>query len=108
MEKTPKSIWIIFDPLDGSHIFKSKEAAKRQWEKWFKEAGNDVSDSFWDMSEPTEYRKALSKEHRKELLDHTEEIPAMFCAHANENPMVCECPPNCYCQTRTCKNKEKD
>jgi len=34
-------------------------------------------------------------------------VDAMFCEHANENPMICECPPDCYCQTRTCKDKLK-
>jgi hypothetical protein len=33
------------------------------------------------------------------------EIPAMFCEHANENPISCPCPPNCYCKPRTCKSK---
>lgn len=29
-----------------------------------------------------------------------------ICEHANENPNVCPCPPNCYCKTRTCKGKQ--
>lgn len=31
----------------------------------------------------------------------------VLCEHANENPMVCTCPDNCYCQTHTCKEKKK-
>lgn len=27
-----------------------------------------------------------------------EEIPAVLCAHANECPSVCPCPPHCYCR----------
>jgi len=33
---------------------------------------------------------------------------AVYCDHANEVPMVCECPPMCYCQTHTCKDREKN
>jgi hypothetical protein len=28
-----------------------------------------------------------------------------LCEHANENPNVCPCAPDCYCKTRTCKDK---
>lgn len=30
----------------------------------------------------------------------------MFCEHANENPNICKCPPNCYCKKYTCKNRK--
>lgn len=30
----------------------------------------------------------------------------LFCDHANENPMACRCPKDCYCQTRTCKSRK--
>lgn len=30
------------------------------------------------------------------------------CEHANENPNVCPCPSDCYCKTRTCKDKFVD
>jgi len=30
---------------------------------------------------------------------------AMFCAHANENPLYCPCAQDCYCRTRTCRSK---
>lgn len=29
----------------------------------------------------------------------------VFCEHANENPRVCPCPSDCYCRSRTCKDK---
>lgn len=76
MKKVPKSIWVIFDPLDGPHLYTSEKSAKREWNKWFREASNDndTRDSFWDMSDPTEYRKALSKEDRKELLKKVEDV----------------------------------
>ncbi len=53
--KEPESIWIIFDPLDGPHLFVSKTQAWKQYTRWMDEA--DQWDSVWDMSEPTEYRK---------------------------------------------------
>jgi AAA domain len=28
---------------------------------------------------------------------------AMFCEHANEVPVSCPCPPDCYCKTHSCK-----
>jgi len=53
-----KSIWVIFDPLDGPHMFRSKMSAWKTYMKWKKEAEKaDFEDSFWDMSEPTEYIK---------------------------------------------------
>jgi len=56
----PKSIYIIFDPLDGPHIFESHKKAWNTWDKWKKEAEKgelegELWDSFWDMSEPQEY-----------------------------------------------------
>lgn len=62
MAPRPKSIWIIFDPLDGPHLFRSKKEAWKTYKQWQKEAeklqeeGNS-HDSFWDMSEPTQYKK---------------------------------------------------
>ena len=50
-----KEIWIIFDPLDGPHIFRSKRDAIKTYNKWKDEAEDDVFDSFWEMSEPTRY-----------------------------------------------------
>lgn len=28
-----------------------------------------------------------------------------LCEHPNENPNFCPCDPECYCRTRTCKDK---
>lgn len=32
-------------------------------------------------------------------------LPAMYCEHANEVPMSCQCPGNCYCQQHTCRGR---
>ncbi len=57
MIKVANEIWIIFDPLDGPHLFKTAKAANRQYKAWLEEAEEleDVFDSFWDMSKPTRY-----------------------------------------------------
>ncbi len=34
-----------------------------------------------------------------------EEMSAILCNHANENPNVCNCVENCFCQTHTCKDR---
>ena len=47
--KTPKDIYIVFDPLDGPHLFASRNQAERKIKKWEKDA--DSYDSVWDMSE---------------------------------------------------------
>jgi len=56
---SPKSIYIIFDPTDGPHVFKTKEKAWRTWDKWREEAENDgyarIYDTFWEMFPPQEY-----------------------------------------------------
>lgn len=36
------------------------------------------------------------------------EILAAFCEHANEVPIECNCPDNCYCKSHTCKNKNHE
>jgi hypothetical protein len=58
LKKCPTIFWLIHDPMDGPHLFKSENAAWRQYEKWKKEAKDDVHDSFWDMSEPVKYCRA--------------------------------------------------
>ena len=55
--KEPESFWLIFDPLDGPHFFRSKGEAMKMYKKWEKEAEQSSFDSFWEMSEPVEYRK---------------------------------------------------
>lgn len=54
--KSPKNVWIIFDPMDGPHIFRSEEQAKRTYRRWAKDA-ESCFDSFWDMSEPIKYER---------------------------------------------------
>lgn len=55
MKTKPKEIYIIFDPMDGPHLFTSEEQANKQMKQWAKEADNDYSDSFWDMKGPYKY-----------------------------------------------------
>lgn len=31
-----------------------------------------------------------------------------LCEHANENPNVCPCPPDCFCKRNTCEHKIVD
>lgn len=37
-------------------------------------------------------------EHVKQATLPADEFPAVLCAHANECPQTCPCPPNCYCR----------
>lgn len=53
--KTPKEIWIVFDPLDGPHLFTSRIKAWKTMDRWEIEAGNDQNDSYWDMTGPFRY-----------------------------------------------------
>jgi len=52
--RKPKRLWVIFDPLDGAHLFLTENAAKKQLRQWEKEAETSY-DSVWDMSDPVEY-----------------------------------------------------
>jgi hypothetical protein len=47
-----KELWLIDDPLDGMHIFKSKIKAMKQLKKWREEAYDDPNDSVYDMTGP--------------------------------------------------------
>ena len=58
--RTPKKIWIIFDPLDGTHLFHSEEAANKMKTKWKKEEDSSF-ESVWDMSEVLEYTRKETK-----------------------------------------------
>ena len=31
----------------------------------------------------------------------------VFCVHANEHPLLCPCPENCYCADKTCRGKPR-
>ena len=53
--RTPKALWIIFDPLDGAHVFGSEAKAKNTLKQWEKEADGDPMDSVWDMTGPLKY-----------------------------------------------------
>jgi hypothetical protein len=55
MESAPKSVWLIFDPCDGPHLFRSQEDAEEMMKKWEKEAQGKNYDSYWDMVGPIRY-----------------------------------------------------
>lgn len=57
MARVAKEIWVIFDPLDGPHLFTSEKKAWKVYTEWEKEAqeAEMSADSFWDMSQPTRY-----------------------------------------------------
>lgn len=52
--RTPKELWIIFDYLDGPHIFHTKHQAERELKKWVKES-DSCYDSVWEMSSPIRF-----------------------------------------------------
>ena len=53
--KAVKALWVIFDPIDGAHVFSSEAKAEKTLKKWKKEADNDPFDSVWDMTGPLKY-----------------------------------------------------
>lgn len=53
----PKELWVIFDFLDGAHLFASESAAKRQLKSWENEAESPF-DSVWEMAGPYKYEKS--------------------------------------------------
>lgn len=53
--KAVKALWVIFDPLDGAHVFSSEAKAKKALKRWEKEADGDPFDSVWDMAGPLKY-----------------------------------------------------
>ena len=53
--KAVKALWVIFDPLDGAHVFGSKAKAEKTLKRWEKEADGDPMDSVWDMTGPLKY-----------------------------------------------------
>ena len=59
-----KYIWIIFDALDGPHVFRSMKAALKEYGCWNRQAvkRGDTYDSFWDMSEPVRYERSVDNE----------------------------------------------
>jgi hypothetical protein len=54
--KKSKSIFIVLDPMDGPHVFKSLLEATRTMRKWAREAKDVYHDSYWDMSSILEYK----------------------------------------------------
>lgn len=53
--EAPTEIWMIVDPCDGPHIFRSKSEATKTLTIWRKEAKNNHYDSSWDMTGPFKY-----------------------------------------------------
>ncbi|MEK6878321.1 MAG: hypothetical protein AABY22_01865 [Nanoarchaeota archaeon] len=53
----PKEIYLITDPLDGPHLFRTKKEAINILKQWHKEAiKNGYSDdSYWEMTGPHKY-----------------------------------------------------
>ncbi len=52
-------------------------------------------------AQPVKVRLAFIKPDVTDVLRSTR-AEASVCSHANENPAVCACANECYCQTRTC------
>lgn len=49
----------------------------------------------------------LAADHfRAHLHRQREKASAIYCGHANEYPAVCDCPPDCYCQSNSCKDRK--
>ncbi|MEE9214825.1 MAG: hypothetical protein V3U54_08545 [Thermodesulfobacteriota bacterium] len=53
--RIPEKVWIVFDPMDGPHVFKSRREAEKTMRKWEKEAKDKNWDSYWEMSDLIEY-----------------------------------------------------
>ena len=53
--KAVRALWVLFDPLDGAHVFSSEAKAKKTLERWEKEADGDPFDSVWEMTGPVKY-----------------------------------------------------
>lgn len=57
MTRTPKEVYIIFDPLDGPHLFRSRSEAEKAFQQWKREAKDNTYDSFWEMSNIITYHR---------------------------------------------------
>lgn len=53
--KPPDEVWIIFDSVDGHHVYGSKAVALLDYKRWEKDAQDDPGDPFWKMTKPTCY-----------------------------------------------------
>lgn len=66
---------------------------------------NNMTGENWIAS--PEYRRGWNKCHAaftKSLSDRGSS--PILCSHANEVPMQCICPPDCYCKSHSCKRKK--
>ena len=57
MSRVPKKVYLIFDTLDGPHLFRSEKEAKKVMKKWRIEAKDNSYDSYWEMSDIFEFNK---------------------------------------------------
>lgn len=52
----PKEFWIVLDPMDGPHVFRTRKEAMKTLKRWEKEAEEYAFvDSYWDMTGPLRY-----------------------------------------------------
>jgi hypothetical protein len=67
--KTPKSVYIVLDPLDGPHLFRTEKEAISLLKQWHKEAKKHgyYDDSYWEMTGPHEYvfKQTLKRAYNK-------------------------------------------
>lgn len=57
----------------------------------------------------TESKRAIADGDYKGTQDFIDSLghEAVFCEHANENPIKCNCTFECYCWDHTCKDKKE-
>jgi hypothetical protein len=55
IRKPLNALWVIFDPLDGAHVFGSKAKAENTLNRWETESDGDPMDSVWEMTGPLKY-----------------------------------------------------
>ena len=60
--RAARAIWVVFDPLKGTHVFRSKKDAWRMYSQWVRMTGGNPYDPFWDMSEPVKYVQSLEQD----------------------------------------------
>jgi len=54
-----------------------------------------------------DWERENAEDTKKARTAPAEHANAVFCEHANEVPLSCRCPADCYCKTHTCKNLGK-
>lgn len=69
----------------------------------------------WELVSTTSRKGNFEQAVFKRKIHEVHVIPSLYieepskspllCEHANENPAICECPPDCYCKSRTCAQR---